>query len=340
MPRMTASFLPRLMVLTFSVSAAVALLLTAAVRELPLLGDNLVYSLFIGLSITALSLGMERTPWLAGRSPVQRSLLALAVASPLGYLAGTVLARVVLGHPLLGSARVAGHPAAMVATAVATMAVGGLIWHLSRLAAEATAREHAQRLAVEAELRSLRSQLDPHLLFNTIAHLRSLIEEDAGSALRMVDCLVPYLRQTLAGTRSEMTTLTQEFERLGLYLELLALRLGPRLTWALDLPAELARRELPSMLLQPLVENAVQHGVQLRSGPARVEVRARTQGDALVLAVVDSSAAAVDHSSVRSGTGFGLPHVRQRLAAHYGHNAHLELQATLHGSTAIIHIRP
>ncbi|MBS0318842.1 MAG: histidine kinase, partial [Proteobacteria bacterium] len=122
--------------------------------------------------------------------------------------------------------------------------------------------EQAQRLAAEAQLKLLQAQLEPHMLFNTLANLRVLIGADPARAQQMLDHLIDYLRATLAASRAPEHALSAEFERLRDYLELMAVRMGPRLAYTLELPPELAGEPVPTLLLQPLVENSIRHGLE------------------------------------------------------------------------------
>src|SRR5690606_22156517 len=127
-------------------------------------------------------------------------------------------------------------------------------------------QEEAQRQASEARLRLLESQLEPHMLFNTLANLRALIGSDPPRAVEMLDRLNAFLRATLAASRSaagaQRHTLRDEFARLDDYLALMAVRMGPRLRVVLSLPEPLADCPVPALLLQPLVENAIRHGLE------------------------------------------------------------------------------
>src|SRR5690606_22863487 len=120
----------------------------------------------------------------------------------------------------------------------------------------------ASRLADEAQLRMLRAQLEPHMLFNTLATLHVLIGIDAPRAQSMLDQLVKFLRATLSASRSDQIKLGREFDLIESYLRLMAVRMGERLTFQLELPGSLDQAGIPPMLIQPLVENAVRHGLE------------------------------------------------------------------------------
>jgi LytS/YehU family sensor histidine kinase len=193
-----------------------------------------------------------------------------------------------------------------------------------RMATLQALTEAAQRRAAEAQLKLLQSQLEPHMLFNTLANLRVLIGTDPERAQAMLDRLIAFLRATLAASRSGSHTLSDEFARVDDYLALIAVRMGTRLQVQLDLPAELRGRVVPALLLQPLVENSVRHGLEPKIAGGRIEVRARRDGDALELSVRDSGVGL--GAAQTGGTQFGLQQVRERLVALFGGRASLTLR--------------
>jgi LytS/YehU family sensor histidine kinase len=201
---------------------------------------------------------------------------------------------------------------------------------LERLSAARMNEQAAQLAASQAELKLLQSQLEPHMLFNTLANLRVLIGLDAGRAQAMLDHLINFLRATLAASRAEAHPLSAEFARVAEYLALMGYRMGPRLSSVLELPAELRERPVPPLILQPLVENAIRHGIEPQPGPGRIVVSARREGARLLLSVRDTGAglqpSAGSRSPAQAGGGFGLVQVRQRLAALHGPAARLVLE--------------
>jgi signal transduction histidine kinase len=214
------------------------------------------------------------------------------------------------------------------ATLLATWAIS----NIERLAAAREAAQAAQRAAAENQLRLLQSQLEPHMLFNTLANLRVLIGLDAAAAQQMLDRLIAFLRATLEASRTAAHPLATEFERVSDYLALMAIRMGPRLQVRLELPPALAQQPVPPLLLQPLVENAIRHGLEPHVQGGRLEVSARAEGDTLVLEVRDTGigldAAA---ASGTPGTRFGLAQVRERLATLHGARAGLVLEPATDG---------
>lgn len=192
----------------------------------------------------------------------------------------------------------------------------------------------ARRHADEARLKLLETQLEPHMLFNTLANLRALIAVDPARAQDMLDHVIAYLRATLDASRRTTHPLQAEFDRLRDYLELMAIRMGPRLAYELQLPADLAQQPVPTLLLQPLVENSIQHGLEPKVGGGRVLVRAHREDGQLVLQVDDTGVGATQSSP--GGGGFGLAQVRERLAALHGAKARLDFRAAADGAHARI----
>jgi len=190
----------------------------------------------------------------------------------------------------------------------------------------------AHTLASEARLKLLESQLEPHMLFNTLANLRALIGVDAPRAQQMLDHMIGYLRATLSASRATLHPLQAEFDRLHDYLELMAVRMGARLHYSLDLPPALAQLKVPPLLLQPLVENCIKHGLEPKLEGGSVTVQARMTGDVLTLDIKDTgvgltSNRTTDATDNLAGGGFGLAQVRERLSTAYGPEATIKLIA-------------
>jgi LytS/YehU family sensor histidine kinase len=164
------------------------------------------------------------------------------------------------------------------------------------------------------------------MLFNTLANLRVLIGTDPVRATAMLDRLNDFLRATLTASRTEASagrhTLADEFARLRDYLELMAVRMGPRLRYTLDLPAALAAQPVPPLLLQPLVENSIRHGLEPGLQGGEIRVVARHEGADLVLEVSDTGVGCEPSPT----PGFGLSQVRERLATAYPGRAQLDWQ--------------
>jgi len=208
----------------------------------------------------------------------------------------------------------------MVPGAIATW----VFYTRGRLADTEARAQQAQRQATEAQLKLLEAQLEPHMLFNTLANLRVLIAIDPPRAQAMLDQLIAFLRATLNASRAGRHALSAEFARLADYLALMQVRMGERLHTKLDLPGDLASVNVPPLLLQPLAENAIRHGLEPAVAGGRVEITASRDGDTLELRVRDTGVG-LDRPA-GDGTRFGLQQVRDRLATLYGDRASLVLQ--------------
>ncbi len=327
----------------------VALFLTAVFGDSFV--DNLVFSLCIGLSIQALiELGrLGLAAWLLRRrrdrgisgdddeAALENSWPGWVLMVPwillsvaIGYVGGSVVAGALTGQQHLqglffGSSL---RPLAIIATLVLAVSLGTsyLFYVRGRLAAIEVLAEAARRSAAETQLKLLQSQLEPHMLFNTLANLRVLIGLDPPQAQAMLDRLIAFLRHTLAATRSERHTLADEFGALSDYLALMGVRMGARLQPRFELPPELSGTMVPPLLLQPLVENAIKHGLEPKVEGGRLEVQARRVGaDRLQLRVRDTGVG-LSAAPPAAGSRFGLSQVQQRLAALYGSSALFSLQ--------------
>ena len=200
----------------------------------------------------------------------------------------------------------------------------------ARLQAEAE-RERLARRGVQAELKLLQAQVEPHFLFNTLANVRYLVQSDSPDALAMLDHLIVYLRTALPEIRSEGSTLGREAELARAYLEIMRLRMGGALEFSIDLPPDLADAAFPPLMLITLVENAIKHGVA-PLGRGRVEVRARRADQHLRVFVDDDGRGIVQPA----GRGVGLANIRARLRALFGDAAYIALEDRSGGGTAAV----
>ena len=194
-----------------------------------------------------------------------------------------------------------------------------------------TREQMARKLSAQAQLDMLRSQLDPHMLFNTLSNLYELIDENPAQARSMLAHLIDFLRSTLSGSRASVHGLAEEFRLTSDYLSLMHFRMGDRLQAQLTLPEGLRDARVPAMLLQPLVENAIKHGLEPRKDGGTLQVIAEMQGSDLVLQVSNSGTTdqvTADPPALTwpTGSGFGLHCVRDRLSALYGEDASVTLR--------------
>jgi two-component system, LytTR family, sensor kinase len=182
-------------------------------------------------------------------------------------------------------------------------------------------REHAaEQLAAglaEARFQALKMQLHPHFLFNTLNAISALIPEEAQPARRMVARLGDLLRTSLEQEATQEVSLREELEFLAPYLEIEQTRLGDRLSVEFQLEPEALDARVPHLVLQPVVENAIRHGVAPRSGPGVVTIAAAVEGESLILHVRNTGGAARERFPREPG-GRGLANVRSRLEHLYG----------------------
>ncbi len=178
-----------------------------------------------------------------------------------------------------------------------------------------------RRALKDAQLRVLRAQLQPHFLFNTLHAIGVTAKADGATAARMTTLLGDLLRQTLRERDGELVSLAEERELLQPYLQLQQLRFGDRLRVELDLPDDVLGAAVPDLILQPLVENALRHGIEQLPGAGHVVVRARRVADALELQVADDGAG----PAAATRDGIGLGGTRARLQAIYGNAADVQL---------------
>jgi signal transduction histidine kinase len=270
-------------------------------------------------------------------------LVVVAIGTVIGFTAGGYVSGLFTGRQLPGFLR-GGGVWQVSSLLLAAMVPGTIItyWFYSRetIVAQEAAVQLARRQAAENQLKLLESQLEPHMLFNTLANLRVLIGIDPPRAQAMLDQLISFLRSTLSASRAERHPLAAEFARTADYLALMQVRMGARLQTRLDLPEGLAGIAVPPLLLQPLVENAIKHGLEPSVDGGRIDLTAARAGAELVLTVRDTGVGLAAASDT-SGTRFGLTQVRERLAALYGDRGRLELAdaADAEGGTcAVIHL--
>lgn len=177
--------------------------------------------------------------------------------------------------------------------------------------------QRAVTLQRDAELAAMRAQLDPHLLFNTLHSLLELVRAGDARADDAIDRFARLARYVSEGRApgADLVPLADEWRMVEDYLALESLRLGPRLVHRLELDAGIGAVRVPALTLQPLVENAIVHGIAPRAGAGTLVVRAARDGDALALLVEDDGLGA---AATTSGSGRGLALVQRRLAVRYG----------------------
>ena len=277
---------------------------------------------------------------LGNKANLDRAARNAGIAAKLVYYAGVPLLGVVLGmwiasrilvgvsfggvfsdlHALLSLASVS------IAVSIALSVV--FFWRERGAVADAAMareRERSERIereSVTANLRALQAQIEPHFLFNTLANVTSLIDADPAKAKHMLESFIRFLRASLAATRMESTTVAAEADLIAAYLEVLQVRMGPRLRGRIEVDPALGPFTLPPMLLQPIVENAIRHGLEPKLEGGEIRVVARRDGGQVAIDVTDTG---VGFGSATAG-GLGLTNIRERLKLLYGDAAALDIR--------------
>jgi len=314
--------------LTVVIFCCVFALLTTAIWPigyLRQLGYALCLGTLIWVFIEAGSLMMRRPTDPTGWPPGIRGILVVTIGIPLGFYFGNGLGSALFGVNSLTL------PACIqritdIMTVIASVAITYFFYSRDERIALIAKTSAAERGAAEAQLKLLATQLEPHMLFNTLANLRALISSDPPRAMAMLDRLDRYLRVTLTGSKARMHPLSAEFDYLADYLALMQVRMGPRLRHIFVLPDDLRNVPVPPLLLQPLVENAIRHGLEPRVKGGQIEVRATRAGEQLVLTVRDTGVG-FNIGQTKSEGHFGLEQVIERVASAYGDKGQVQVQS-------------
>jgi signal transduction histidine kinase len=308
---------------------------------------NLVIANCIGAMIHA---GFEIChPWLGAWARRQSFALRTAyygAISIFGVFAGYWLGLTLLGWPDLRAyifSPQGAVPTLLLSLVIAAILASFFLARERQARAEAAAqRERARVEAAEhqfhlAQLKLLEAQIEPHFLYNTLANVISLVDNDPAGAKRMLERLIDYLRRASAASTPTATTLGTQIELLRAYLDLLVLRMGRRLAYRIEIPRELDALPLPPMLLQPLVENAIKHGLEPKVAGGEVSIVACRGDSALVLTVADNGEG---FRTLRgpASAGIGLANLRARLATLYGDAARLVIEDAHPGTRATIEL--
>ncbi len=206
-------------------------------------------------------------------------------------------------------------------------------WYRAARQAEVRASSLEAQLS-SAQLDALRSQLDPHFLFNTLNAVSALMHRDVQAADTMLARLSDMLRLTLDSSSAQEVPLRTELETTRLYLDIMDARFGDRLSWSFEVGEPLLDERVPSFLLQPLVENVVRHGIDESSRRTTIRVSAERADEALTLRIADDGRGLPPDAAVSEG--IGLRNTRRRLAELYGAAARLEVANRDGGGTQVL----
>src|SRR5258707_246213 len=317
------NFLRRRLPMTLAINTVIALLIALLLHSWDEVIPNLVIAYCIGLSILALVALVRCTVMQRFRGRIHLRFAIYFVLIVAGAIGGELLSKLILPRQ---SPTYSMHEGYIWLVAIAFSLVAGSIalfinFSWVRLAQSRRDVERAERAAIEAQLRALQAQIEPHFLFNTLANLDALIATDAGNARCLLGNLIRYLRAALTHARSETATLHTEVELLKAYLAIMGLRLPNRLTTEFDCDPDCLRLKFPAMLLQPLVENAITHGIEPACFGGNIRVSVHCTGDTLKLSVDDTGVGL--GNAKNSGTCAGLQNIRDRLQSLFGGSARL-----------------
>lgn len=295
----------------------------------------LIMSLLIGAMI---HLGSLAANYVSGGWPSRARGLRRIVFS-MTLMSISVLFGISVGNLIwkgVDPVKVLMHPGILVQGLIVAAIVAFLMYLVRRAAekraqlavAEAQRKEFAAasaRMLAEAKLRALQAQIEPHFLYNTLANVVSLIGPQPAKAQNMLERFIDYLRASLASSRSEEVTLASEATLIAAYLDVLAVRMGERLRYRIDVPDELRQFRIAPMLLQPVVENAIAHGLEPKVEGGEITLDARIEGEHVAIRISDTGVGLNLAAPRKPGGGVGLSNLRERLRSLYGAAAKVEL---------------
>jgi hypothetical protein len=333
--------------LSIILSTWAGVLITLVDRRPNNLYEQVVYSICIGVVAVTIIDAARLSFW---DDPVRRRRLMLpflvlvVLTAPVAHYSGCALGNLIFGYPFpgMGNYPNPGQVRMILFTLLGICAMYLIIMNRERMRriqderSEAGARaETIERQALQAQLRLLQAQIEPHMLFNTLANLQGLIAIDPERATTMLDQLIQYLRATLGASRAENTLLADEFAAIEAYLGLMQVRMGARLSYRCSLPDGLRAARLPAMLLQPLVENAIIHGLEPKMDGGEIRIGVSARDGRLEITVTDTGLGLGHADAATRGHGVGVATTRERLQVLYGERASLTLSpATPNGTVA------
>jgi glucose-6-phosphate-specific signal transduction histidine kinase len=285
---------------------------------------SFIYSQCIGISIATFSI---TTTNLFQKAKLPLHLLFITASVIIGAVIGIEIgvAAVKLAFPGLAAALPPDRNYAVYrSNLVIALLFGAIISYvfisLQKLSDEKIKRLEVEKNAAVTEIKLLQSQMEPHFLFNTLSNIIGLIDYDPEKARRMLESFTAFLRSSFMTARNETITLAQEMDVVRNYLDVFTVRMGARLRYTIDIPAGLEGFRVPPLLVQPLVENAVKHGLEPSISGGELLITGTREGDAVRIIVADSG---LGINELSPGNGIGLGNIRKRLDLLYGGRARL-----------------
>jgi sensor histidine kinase YesM len=300
--------------------------------------------------MTAVVINALSTPlvlWLARRYRVERQTWRRTL--PLHLLAGTAVSTTWGAYHILLDSAFSGNlnsnypwsslPRIIFVNIDKELLVYAIIVVISHAADYYQRYREGELRASQAQLQALKMQLHPHFLFNALHSISALVHTDPEAADKMIARLGDFLRLTLESSAAQVVPLRQEIEFLNCYLEIERIRFRDRLTTRIDVEPQVLDCGVPNLILQPIVENAIRHGVSQRAAHGHVEVRAARVGSSLLLEVRDNGRGLPEGAAVSApgskGGGVGLANTRARLQRLYGAAYRFELSNSPAGGVVV-----
>jgi sensor histidine kinase YesM len=315
--------------------------------------QNQTISHAIGWSAFGICESIVRFTWPNQKIPA-KGIILLAFVGPLfGVFVGGSIAIMLLGYPvstLFKMGWLAEWPTLLITLIGTICAIAFGIYRGQKLTKEiaiaklAASAERSQRELADAQLNIIRTQVEPHMLFNTLANLRALIGIDQQAAVKMLDHLNDYLRASLGSSREANISLGDEFKLLQNYLEIMKIRMGDRMTYELDLPSNCATVRIAPWLLQPLIENSIKYGLEPAINGGHIFVAAKLTSENSVQIIVENTGEplpegfSIDTLQPSSAGGLGLYQSKNRVERLYGKLGRFTIARGSHNQGARIEI--
>lgn len=311
---------------------------------------NWVISMLIGSTIVFFIKALRWIIWRNKKPEKWGFLLICGISSIAGYYVGLALSLYLFGIPFAGFYGLIFHNdlTVPIMSFIFSLIIGILFWNQNKIAelTAETEREKArvasiEKQALQVQLQLLQAQIEPHMLFNTLANLQALIAIDTTKAQHMLEQIIIYLRATLNNSRGQSTTLQKEFSLMRAYLDILSIRMGKRLAYTLNLPDTLQSARIAPMLIQPLIENAIKHGLEPKMEGGHIAISAYSSHEQAIsmlhITVTDTGfGLTADYDEQHLTTQYfaqqnerqiGNANIKERLLALYGDQAKLFLSA-------------
>jgi sensor histidine kinase YesM len=316
--------------------------------------QNQIISHAIGWSAFGICESIVRNVWPNQKIP-PKGFVLLAIIGPLfGVFFGGSVAVVLLGYPistLYKMGWLAEWPTLLITLVATISAIAFGIYRGHKLTKEiatanlAASAERSQRELADAQLNIIRTQVEPHMLFNTLANLRALIGIDPKAAIKMLDHLNDYLRASLGSSREIDISLDDEFKLLKNYLEIMQIRMGDRMTYELDLPNNCAAIRIAPWILQPLIENSIKYGLEPAINGGHISVSAQLETNGILQIIVENTGEplpegfSIETLKPSNAGGLGLYQSKNRVDRLYGEKSQFKITRGANNLGARIEIK-